>query len=102
MKPVAADGSDMAEADRILERATVNWYEPPVFGLEEPMWLAEDEETNSAGVGRHRVEAEGNLVAVVESHGEEPGGYVKLPGTVHRRTWEDEDGLLGRLRDRFT
>lgn len=89
----------MVDVDEIRERATVDLYEPPVYGLEEPMWIAEDDETGSAGVGRIRVEAEGNLAAVVESHGHRDGSHVKLPGTVHQRTWEAEggDGLLDRV-----
>lgn len=91
----------MVDAEEIRERATVDRYEPPVFGLEEPMWIAEDEQTDCVGVGRLRAEAEGNLVALVESHGHREGGYIKLPGMVHRRTWQDEsgDGLLERVRD---
>lgn len=91
----------MDEADRVRERARVEQYEPPVFGLEEPMWVAEDDGTGCVGVGRVRAEAIGNLLAVVESYGHHERGHVKLPGTVVERTWDDRDGLLERLLDRF-
>lgn len=91
----------MDEAERVRERARVQQYEPPVFGLEEDLWVAEDDETDCVGVGRVRAEALGNLVAVVERHGHDEGSHVKLPGAIHARTWEDDDGLLARLRDRL-
>jgi hypothetical protein len=88
----------MVDAEAVRERATVSHYEPPVFGLEEPMWVAEDDENDCVGVGRVEAEAVGNLVAVVGAHGHDHGGHVKLPGRVIERTWRgDEEGLLDRL-----
>ena len=91
----------MDDAERVRERARVSHYEPPTFGLEDPIWVAEDEETGCAGVGRVEAEAIGNLIAVVDSHGEAATGYVKLPGQVVERTWEEGGGLLDRLRERL-
>lgn len=91
----------MDRADRVRDRARVDQYEPPVFGLEETLWVAEDDETGCVGVGRVRAEAVGNLVAVVDSHGDREGSYVKIPGNVVDRTWEDRSGPLEWLRERI-
>lgn len=91
----------MADETAIRERAVVEQYEPPVYGLDEPMWVAEDDETGCVGMGRVRAEAVGNLVAVVESHGDTEGSHVKVPGSVVERTWADDDGPLSWLRDRL-
>lgn len=91
----------MAAPDGVRERARVERYEPPVYGLDEPMWVAEDDETGCVGVGRVEAEAVGNLLAVVDSHGGGEHGYVKLPGQVFERSWEYQGGLLERLRERF-
>jgi len=97
------------DAEGVRQRAQVSHYEPPVYGLDEPMWVAEDDETGCAGVGRVEAEAVGNLVAAVDSHGEQEGAYVKLPGRVVERRWDDgrgddasgggdgDGGLLDRL-----
>lgn len=85
------------DPEQVRARARVDRYEPPVYGLEEPMWVAEDDETSCVGVGRVEAEAVGNLLAVVATHGEESDGYVKLPGTAVERTWQEEEGLLDRL-----
>lgn len=91
----------MDDSERVRERAGVTHYEPPVYGLEEAMWVAEDAETDCVGVGRVEAEAVGNLLAVVAAHGAEPTGHVKLPGRAVERTWADDDGdgVLERLRD---
>jgi hypothetical protein len=90
-----------APGDSVRERASVARYEPPVYDLDEPMWVAEDDETNCVGVGRVEAEAVGNLLAVVDAHGHEPTGWVKLPGQTVERTWEAETSLLDRLWDRL-
>lgn len=88
------------DSEAVRARATVSCYEPPVYGLEESMWVAEDAETDCVGVGRVEAEAVGNLVAVVAAHGHEGTGHVKLPGRSVERTWSGEDdGVLERLRD---
>jgi hypothetical protein len=91
----------MVDPEQVRERARVNRYEPPVYGLEDPMWVAEDEETDCVGVGRVEAEAVGNLLAVVDAHGHESTGHVKLPGRAVERAWEEEPGLVDRLRELF-
>lgn len=83
--------------DAIRERARVTQYEPPAFGIEEALWIAEDPETGLQGAGRVRAEAVGNLVALVHERGGEPGEYIRLPGDTVERTWASGDGLLDRL-----
>jgi hypothetical protein len=95
--------------DRSLrERAVTTHWEPPVHGLEQPMWTARDPTTGCAGIGRVEAEAYGNLAAAVHHYDEEGStvGYTKYPGTLHRRPLGDSDddgasGLLGRLADAF-
>ncbi|WP_121821570.1 hypothetical protein [Halostella salina] len=89
--------------DAVRERAEVTHVEPPVYGLDEALWSAEDPETDCVGYGRVEAEAVGNLVAVVVEHGDDsPVGHVKLPGEVVERTWErDADGVLSRIGDLF-
>jgi hypothetical protein len=91
----------MDDAEQVRARARVDRYEPPVYGLEEPMWVAEDDQTDCVGVGRIEPEAVGNLLAVVAAHGDEPTGHVKLPGRAVERTWEADQGLVDRLRELF-
>lgn len=92
-----------SDPDVVAERATVAHLEPPVYGLDEPMWTAEDDETDCVGVGRVEAEAVGNLVSVVVAYDRDPGtSYVKLPGQVVERTWANEaesGGVLDALRD---
>ena len=74
--------------DRSLRaRAVTTHWEPPVHGLEEPMWTARDPETGCTGIGKVEAEAYGNLAAAVDVHEAEGGdvGYTKYPGTLHRR-----------------
>jgi len=89
--------------ETVRERAQVTHVEPPVYGLDEALWSAEDPETDCVGYGRVEAEAVGNLIAVVvERGGDSPVGHVKLPGEVVERRWErDADGLLSRLGDLF-
>lgn len=97
----------MDDGERVRERVRVTRYEPPVYDLDEPMWVAEDDETGCVGIGRVEAEAVGNLLALVDSHGHRDGGHVKLPGRVVERSWQDVgkgdvfEGLLDRLLDRF-
>ncbi|MFC6734261.1 MULTISPECIES: hypothetical protein [unclassified Haladaptatus] len=82
-------------------RATVTCYEPPLYDLEKPLWVAEDPETDCVGIGRVEAEAFGNLTAAVAEF-EADGGrvpYKKLPGRTIRR--EAGGGLLEKLRERF-
>jgi predicted RNase H-like HicB family nuclease len=89
----------------VRERASVEQYQPPVFGLEEPMWIATDEETGCSGVGKIEEEAVANLLSLVATHesaATDDGEYLKLPGQVREKTWADSrSGVLGRLLDRF-
>ena len=97
----------MDSVDDVRERCEITHWEPPVYDIEEEMWVAEDPITECMGFGRIEAEALGNLLAVVEEYetdGETGTPYVKLSGDTVRRTWdrryrEDGDGLLGRLRD---
>ncbi|WP_135822599.1 hypothetical protein [Halostella litorea] len=89
------------DPDALRARAQVTHVEPPVYGLDEALWSAEDPETDCVGYGRVEAEAVGNLVAVVvERGGDSAVGHVKLPGEVVERTWErEENGVLSRLGD---
>jgi hypothetical protein len=75
------------EDRRLRDRAVITEWEPPVHGLEEPMWTARDPVTGCAGIGRVEAEAYGNLAAAVHYHDEEGAttGYTKYPGTLRRR-----------------
>lgn len=89
----------MDDHEAVRERAVVDRYEPPVYGLDRAMWVAEDPVTDCVGVGRVEAEAVGNLLAVVASHGE-AGSHLKMPGQVVERDWTEEgcQGLVDRLR----
>jgi len=91
------------DPEAVRERAVVTHVEPPIHGLEEALWSAEDPETDCVGYGRVEAEAVGNLVAVVAEYGGDSSvGHVKLPGDVVERTWErDSGGVLSRLGDLF-
>ena len=92
---VARQVGAMTDENALLERATVTRYEPPAFGLAEPVWVAEDPETNCLGIGHVEREAVGNLVSVVCYEGGRD--RLKLPGQVTDRLADDEPGLLDRL-----
>lgn len=83
--------------DAIAERARVTQYEPPMFGIDEQLWVAEDPETDLQGAGRVRAEAVGNLIALHHERDGEPGQYIRLPGDTVERVWESSDGLLDRI-----
>ncbi|SNZ18041.1 hypothetical protein SAMN06269185_3211 [Natronoarchaeum philippinense] len=89
----------------VRERARVEHYEPPVYGIEEPLWLATDEETGCTGAGKIEAEAVGNLLSLVATHetaAVDDAEYMKFPGEVHKKTWTgDSEGLLGRVLDRL-
>lgn len=95
--------------DRSLrERAVTTLWEPPVHGIEEPMWTARDPVTDCAGIGRVEAEAYGNLAAAVHYYDEEGSSvaYTKYPGTLHRRPMgksgpESGSGLFDWLADAF-
>ena len=96
------------EDRRLRDRAVITEWEPPIHGLEEPMWTARDPVTGCAGIGRVEAEAYGNLAAAVHYHDKEGStvGYTKYPGTLHRRPIGDSggdgaSGLLDRLADAF-
>ena len=103
-------------ASAVRDRASVEHYEPPVYGLDEPLWVARDEETGCSGIGRVEAEAIGNLVSLVVTHetaATEDAEYVKLPGDVVEKTWTDGSrsrtadaadqgrGLIARLFERL-
>lgn len=97
-------------ASAVRDRARIEHYEPPVYGLDEPLWVARDEETGCSGLGRVEEEAIANLVSLVVAHetaAVEDGEYVKLPGKVVEKTWTDDSGtdsgkgLLARLFERL-
>lgn len=94
-----------ASVDAVRERAAVEHYEPPVYGIEEPVWIATDEATGCSGVGKVEDEAIGNLLSLVATHETaaiDDAEYVKLPGSVREKTWAGEsDGLVGRLLEKF-
>ena len=93
------------EDRRLRDRAVTTEWEPPVHGLEEPMWTAKDPVTGCTGIGRIEAEAYGNLAAAVHHYDEEGGsvGYTKYPGTLRRSPPTDPggggSGLLNRLAD---
>lgn len=98
----------MDPVDDVRERCEINHWEPPVYDIEEEMWVAEDPVTECMGFGRIEAEALGNLLAVVEEYEAADGAetpYVKLSGETVRRTWDrryrsdDGGGVLGKLRD---
>jgi len=93
---------------RLRDRADVTHWEPPIHGLNEPMWTARDPETGCTGIGRVEAEAYGNLAAAVDRYEEEGSstGYTKYPGTLRRRPMgepgrDDGSGLLDWLADAF-
>lgn len=94
-----------ASPDAVRQRATVEHYEPPVRGIEEPLWIATDEETGCSGVGKIEAEAIGNLLSLVATHetaAVDDAEYMKFPGDVREKTWTGEsEGLVGRLLDAF-
>jgi hypothetical protein len=94
-----------SEERAITERATVEQYEPPVFGIERDMWVAEDAETGCTGIGRVEQEALGNLVSLIlthESAAMDDGEYLKLPGQVREKRWSDAGARKRRgLVERF-
>lgn len=96
---------DASPAD-VRERASVEHYEPPVYGLDEPLWVAHDEETGCSGVGKVEAEAVGNLVSLIVVHetaAADDAEYVKLPGQVREKTWtgSGSEGIVGRLLGRL-
>ncbi|WP_136687772.1 hypothetical protein [Halorhabdus amylolytica] len=77
------------DSDAILERSWVEHREPTTSNVDEPLWVAEDPESDCLAVGSVRAEAEGNLIAVVAEYrqGEERSPLLKLKGeTVPRPT----------------
>jgi len=100
----AMDERTGIDAEAVQGRASVEHYRPPIHDLDEPLWVAEDPETDCRGLGRVQAEAIGNLVAVVDEYGHDPTPYVKLPGdTVERFDARvgNHDSLLSGLRDLF-
>jgi len=91
------------DPDSVRDRAVVTHAEPPLYDLDEPLWSAEDPETNCVGYGRVEAEAVGNLIAVVTDRADaSDAGYVKLPGKVVERTWqESDDGIVSKFIDVF-
>ncbi|GEM_PF-3336075 len=97
------------DAQAVRERATVEQYEPPVFGIDRELWVAEDAETGCTGIGRVEDEAIGNLVSLVlthESAAVDETEYLKLPGDVRKKRWSDvgarkRRGIVERLFDGF-
>lgn len=86
---------------------TTHW-EPPVHGLDEPMWTARDPKTDCAGIGRVEAEAFGNLAAAVHRYEEEGSttGYTKYPGKLRRKPMgepgpSEGSGLLEWLAGAF-
>jgi hypothetical protein len=93
---------------RLRDRAATTHWEPPVRGLEEPMWTARDPKTGCTGLGRVEAEAFGNLAAAVHHYEEEEShtGYTKYPGRLRRQpmgesTQEETSGLLDWLAGAF-
>lgn len=100
----------MGQEERtVRERATVERYEPPVFGIDRELWVAEDEETGCTGIGRVEDEAIGNLVSLVlthESAAVDETEYLKLPGDVREKRWSDAGarkrrGIVERFFEAF-
>lgn len=91
------------DPDSIRERAVVTHAEPPLYDLDEPLWSAEDPETNCVGYGRVEAEAMGNLIAVaVERADMSDTGYAKMPGEVMERTWQDSsESIVSKFTDVF-
>lgn len=94
------------DLDEIRDRAWIERRRPPGTDLDEPMWVAEDQVTGCAGVGRVEAEAVGNLVSVVECEysGESNRPLMKLPGRVVNRPVRPADGtdsVFARLRSLF-
>ena len=94
----------MVSESELRERAWVERREPPIDPVEEPLWVAEDPETDCIGVGSVEAEAVGNLVSVVaefETRARRrplmkvPGRTVARPGV----TGDAGGSLLDRFRD---
>ncbi|MFB6106364.1 MAG: hypothetical protein ABEJ70_05260 [Halobacteriaceae archaeon] len=90
------------DAETVLDRATVTHAEPPLYGLQRPVWVAEDAETGCSGLGHVEAQARGNLVAAVERYAAVGGTgdpFVAFPGRRVRKTWAEDasDGRRGVL-----
>lgn len=92
----------------IEARAWVEHRRPPIAGIEEELWFAEDPETECAGVGSVEAEAVGNLVAVVVEYETDPDPgrpRLKLPGDTITRPSKGAAGpaenVIERLRSLF-
>ncbi|WP_135663042.1 hypothetical protein [Halorhabdus rudnickae] len=75
------------DSDAILERAWIEHRDPTTANVDEPIWVAQDPESDCLAVGSVRPEAEGNLIAVVAEYrqGEEGTPLMKLKGETMPR-----------------
>ncbi|NHN60078.1 MULTISPECIES: hypothetical protein [Halorussus] len=95
------------DPDAIRDRLRVVHLDEQLSLGEGAVVYAEGPETGCIGLGEAEAEAEavGNAVAVVARYErEEPGSipYVKAPGRVIEKKWEDdESGRFGSVRDRL-
>jgi hypothetical protein len=91
------------DPDSVRERAVVTHAEPPLYDVDEPLWSAEDPETNCVGYGRVEAEAMGNLIAVVVERADTSDtGHAKMPGEVMERTWQDSsESIVSKFTDVF-
>lgn len=75
----------------------------PDRSLDEPLWVAEDPETGSRGIGQFELEARVNLVHAVAAHREDPEtdvGYVSVGrDRTYEMQWRNDAGLAKRVRD---
>jgi len=90
----------------VLKRAWIEHHDPATSTVENPVWIAEDPESNCLAFGAVQAEAEGNLVAAVieyeQSDDETP--LLKLPGRTVPRPPTGRDNpqsLLDRFRSLF-
>lgn len=97
----------MVSESEVRERAWVEHRRPPIDPIDEPLWVAEDPETDCLGVGSVEAEAIGNLVSAVAEFEAAEGRrrpLMKAPGRAIARPPSETDAgpsVLDRLRALF-
>ncbi|WP_435176411.1 hypothetical protein [Halorussus sp. AFM4] len=92
------------DSDAVRDRLQVVHLDNELSLGEGAVVYAEDPETGCIGLGEVEAEAVGNAVSVVAKYEEGSGGapYVKAPGRVVEKKWEDDgSGLLDAVYDRL-
>lgn len=98
-------GGMTADPDAIRNRLQVVHLDDALSLGDGASIYAEDPRTGCMGLGEVEAEAVGNAISVVvqyEEDGGSGGPYVKAPGRVVEKTWEnDQSGVFESLRNLF-